>query len=106
MKISFNDVELFTLTPTQCQVLCDAIPHDVLEDDLKRRLQWVLMHKYERCFARLKQEWDAKLAANGVEMIPTNPDAYAQLVFAQPNYKDRKTRDIEALAASNPQPQE
>ena len=103
MKISFNDVELFTLTPTQCQVLCDQIPTDVLEDDLKRRLQWVLMHKYERCFARLKQEWDAKLAANGVEMIPTNPDAYAQLVFAQPNYKDRKTRDLEALAATQPQ---
>lgn len=103
MKISFNDVELFTLTPTQCQVLCDQIPTDVLEDDLKRRLQWVLMHKYERCFARLKQEWDAKLAANGVEMIPTNPDAYAQLVFAQPNYKDRQTRDLEAAALEQPQ---
>ena len=26
-------------------------------------------------------------------MIPTDPDEYAQLVFSQPNYKDRAMRD-------------
>ena len=29
-------------------------------------------------------------------MIPTDPDAYATLVFQQPNYKDRKARDLES----------
>ena len=55
-------------------------------------------HKYERCFERLKKEWDKKLIDNGVKSMPTDPDEYAQLVFSQPNYKDRKARDLEAKA--------
>lgn len=96
MKISVNDVELFTLSDTQKQVIQNDIHADIFEDDMKRRLQYILMHKYARCFERLKKEWDPKLAQNGVESVPTNPDAYAQLVFAQQNYKDRKARDLEA----------
>jgi len=60
---------------------------------MKRRLEWILMSKYEQCFKRLKEEWDPKLAVNGVDMIPTNPDAYAKLVFSQPDYKNRSTRE-------------
>ena len=30
--------------------------------------------------------------------IPTDPDEYAELVFAEATYKDRKTRDDEAAA--------
>lgn len=96
MKISVNDQELFTLSDTQKQVIQNDIPTEIFEEDMKRRLQWVLMHKYERCFKRLKEEWDDKLAANGVAMIPTDPDAYAQLVFAQSNYKNRSAREAEA----------
>jgi hypothetical protein len=66
---------------------------------MKRRLQWVLTHAYEEWFKILKEEWDPKLIELGVESIPTNKDAYAQLVFAQPCYKCRKTRDLEAKAA-------
>ena len=96
MKISVNDTELFTLSETQKKVIKNDISDDIFEDDMKRRLQYILTHKYERCFARLKAEWDKKLPALGVESIPTDPDAYAQLVFARPEYKDRKARDVEA----------
>ncbi len=96
MKISVDDKELFSLSDIQKQVICHDIHQDVFDEDMKRRLQYILMHKYERCFARLKAEWDTKLAANGVDSIPTNPDKYAELVFSQPNYKCRKTRDEEA----------
>jgi hypothetical protein len=44
-------------------------------------------------------EWEPKLAARGVESIPTNKDAFAALVFSQPDYLDRKARD---LAATEP----
>ncbi len=97
MKISVNDVELFTLSDTQKQVISNDINVDMLESDLQRRLQYILMHKYEQCFKRLKEEWDIKLVTNGVESVPTDPDAYAALVFSQPNYKDRNARDLEAL---------
>lgn len=96
MKVSVNDVELFTLSDTQKKVIKNDIHADEFDADMARRLNYILAHKYERCFARLKAEWDKKLAENGVAMIPTDPEAYATVVFAQPNYKDRKARDLEA----------
>jgi len=95
MKISVNDVELYTLSDTQKQVIENEIPSEILQQDLERRLQWVLIHKYERCFDRLKKEWDSKLEANGETTIPLDKDAYATLVFDQPNYKNRSKRDAE-----------
>ena len=93
MKISVNDVELYTLSETKKNVIKNDINADIFDEDMKRRLQYILMHKYERCFARLKAEWDKKLPILGVESIPTDPDAYAELVFARPEYLDRKARD-------------
>lgn len=102
MKISVNDVELFTLSDTQKKVMQNDILSDIFEDDMKRRLQWVLMHKYEECFKVLKAEWDPKLAANGIDMMPTDPDKYAELVFAQPNYKNRSAREKEVVEMQQP----
>lgn len=99
MKISVNDQELFTLSDMQKKVLCDDINMDILDADLKRRLQWVLMHKYEQCFLKLKNEWEPKLAANGVKSFPVDKDEFAALVFSQPNYKDCKARMAEKEAA-------
>ncbi len=96
MKISVDGIELFELTETQKKVIQNDIHADLFDEDMKRRLQYILMHKYERCFQRLKDEWDKRLRDNGVAMIPTDPDAYAQLVFSQPNYKDRKQKELEA----------
>ena len=97
MKNSVNDQELFTLSETQKQVIKNDIHEDIFDADMERRLQYILLHKYERCFERLKKEWDQKLRDNGVAMIPTDQDAYAQLVFSQPNYKSRKQRDEENI---------
>lgn len=93
MKISVNDVELYTLSDIQKQVIKNDVHEDIFEDDMKRRLEYILMHKYQQCFKRLKQEWDPKLVQAGIKMIPTDPDEYAQLVFSQSNYKSRKNRE-------------
>lgn len=92
MKISVNNKELFNLSEVQKQVICNDIHADELDADLQRRLQWVLMHKYEQCMKRLRDEWMPKLKGR-VESVPTNDDSFAQLVFSQPDYKDRKMRD-------------
>jgi hypothetical protein len=99
MKISINDIKLFELTETQKSVIKNDIHADEFDADMARRIEWVLTHKYEQCFKRLKTEWDQKLPSLGVTSVPTDPEAYAQLVFAQPTYKSRKTRDLEAKAA-------
>ena len=97
MKISVDDTELYTLSTTQKNVIKNDINADDFDDDMKRRLDWVLRHKYEQCFKRLKAEWDVKLPALGVSSIPTDPDAYAELVFAREEYKDRKDRELAAV---------
>ena len=96
MKISVDDKDLFTLSETQKRVIKNDIHEDEFEDDMKRRLQYILMHKYDRCFERLKKEWEPKLAASGARSIPTDKDEFAQLVFAHPEYKDRKNREPRA----------
>lgn len=95
MKISVNDIELFTLSEIQKNVIKNDVSSVVFDDDMKQRLVWVLSHKYNQCFKRLKAEWDPKLEARGIESIPTNKDAYAELVFSQDDYKDKATRDSE-----------
>jgi len=86
----------FEITKTQKAVICNEIKSEILDADLKRRLQYVLMHKYEQCFKRLKEEWEQKLANNGVKSFPADKDEFAKLVFSQADYKDRSTRDEEA----------
>jgi hypothetical protein len=92
MKISVNNRELFSLSEVQKSVICNDIHADELDSDLERRLQWVLTHKYEQCMKRLRDEWMPKLKGR-VESVPLDDDAFAQLVFSQPDYKDRKMRD-------------
>ena len=93
MKISVDDKELFTLSDVQKRVIQNDIPSEIFEEDMKRRLHYILMEKYERCFERLKLEWEPKLRENGVTMIPTDPDQLAYLIFSQPNYKSRSERE-------------
>ena len=95
MKISVDDKELFTLTETQKNVIKNDIHADIFDEDMKRRLHYILTHKYERCFERLKKEWEPKLKERGVEMIPTNEEKFSELVFSQPDYKNRSQREQE-----------
>lgn len=92
MKISVDDKELFTLTDIQKKVIMNDISSDIFDEDMKRRLQWVLMHKWERCFKRLKEEWEPKLKLLGVKSIPTDEDEFAKLVFSLSNYTDKFSR--------------
>jgi hypothetical protein len=94
MKISVNDQELFKLSETQKKVIKNDIHEDIFEDDMKRRLKWVLFdEKYKKCFARLKNEWEPKLKERGIEMFPSNDEAFAEFIFSQPDYKNRSQRE-------------
>lgn len=108
MKVSVDDVELFTLTPVQKQIIQNDIPLSTPEDtnffenDMKRRLSWVLItEKVAKCAQRLKAEWEQKLLERGVRSVPTDLEEFAALVFTQPDYKDRATRETEAKAEAD-----
>lgn len=107
MKISVNDQELFTLSETQKKVIRNDIHDEIFDEDMKRRLHWVLMHKYERCMERLMKEWivdkDAsgkcKAERCGLKSIPVNKDELAEAIFALPEYKCRSQRDTDERQA-------
>jgi hypothetical protein len=97
MKISVDDKEVFTLSDTQKKVIQNDIPSEIFEEDMQRRLKWILLEeKYAKCFERLKKEWESKLA-NRIDAIPTDPDKLAELIFSQPDYRNRSERDKAAL---------
>lgn len=98
MKIKVDNVEVLNVSETQMKVLADQIPSTILEDDLKRRVHYIITHKYERCLENLKAQWIPLLKQRGVQSIPLNDEAFAQLVFEQPDYKDRVKRDQEKEA--------
>ena len=94
MIIKVDDKVLFEISDLQKNVIGNDIAD--VDANIRRQLFWVVNHKYEQCFKRLKAEWEPKLAAKGIESLPTNKDAFANLVFAQEDYKDRSARDAEA----------
>ena len=98
LRVSVDGVDLYTLTDLQEQVIRNDIPTELLAADLRRRLEWVLMHKHAQSMARLRKEWMPRLAANGVTEVPLDDDAFATLVFEQPNYLDRTARDAASAA--------
>lgn len=93
MRILVDDVLLFELNEIQKKVICDEINSDEFDADMKRRLEYILMHKYDQCMKQLRAEWEPKLKKEGAESIPCCDDSFAQLIFAREDYKCRKQRD-------------
>lgn len=79
-------------------VIKNEINEDEFDADMQRRLQWVLNHKFEQCYERMKNEWVQKLMDDPeVVNIPADPEQFVALVMARPDYKSRKQRDAEAI---------
>lgn len=96
MKIKINEEEIFELTPVRKKVICNDIDENIVDEDLKRRVKYIVEHKYEQCMKRLKDEWEPKLKASGVKSIPLDDDELAELIFSQKDYKNRSARELEA----------
>jgi len=97
MKISVNDKELFSITEVQKKVIQDYIVKEIFEEDMKRRITWVINQIYKEAYKKLRLRYESKLVQEGIESLPTNPDAFAELVFAREDYKDRSAREAEAV---------
>ena len=96
MKVSVDDVELFTISDVQKKVIMNDVMSDIFEADMRRRLFYIINERYKASLKKLKEDWIPKLQASGMESIPLNDDALATIIFDHPEYKDRKTRQDEA----------
>ena len=97
MKVFVDSDLILELNEIKKKVIQNDVNSEIFLDDMKRRLVYIIMHKYEKCFEALKNEWDSKLAARGVESIPLDQDKYAELVFSQKDYENRSLRDKKEL---------
>lgn len=92
MQVKVNDEVIFELSDIQKKVICHDIHEDDFDEDMKRRIKYIVMHKYERCLARLKAEFSERLAAD-YGSIPSNDENLARLIFDRPDYLCRKKRE-------------
>lgn len=105
MKVSVDDQELFTLTDFQKQVIKYIVPEEFFDEDMKRRLHWILMHKYEHTFRHMRAHWTDRLKERGMDPDTMSNEEFAERVFAQPdymNYSLRQKADWLALQQANP----
>jgi hypothetical protein len=100
MKIQVDGKTVHQLNETQKKVIQNDIQSEIFQSDMERRVAYIIHHKYEQCFDRLKKEWEPKLQGR-VQSVPTNPDALAELIFSQPDYKSRSIRDKESQLSGN-----
>lgn len=95
MKISVNGDLLFELSDHHKMVLANDIDASILEEDLKRRIEYIVMHKYEQCLKRFRAEWEPKLRSEGAESIPCDDAKFCAMVCARSDYKSRAQREEE-----------
>jgi hypothetical protein len=101
MKVKIDDEVIFEID----DVMVKLIAHDIEDPipDIKRRLRYIIEHKCDRCYDRLKAEWlaedasgESKLSRSGVRAIPTNKRDLAGLILSHPEYKNRVQREKDA----------
>ena len=100
MKIQVDGKDLFEITEDEMEILRYVLPSATLEDDLKRRLEWVLKHKVAMTYKNIKKEWTTRLEADAsIISLPTRDKAFFDMVKARSDYKDRDARDLQAAEA-------
>lgn len=96
MKSQIDGVDVLILQAWEYELLKYDIPSAVLDDDLKRRLEWVWTHKIAQVLKRFKEEWIKKLMADpAVTDLPDTEEALFNVVKVRGDYKDRDARDAE-----------
>ena len=82
-------------------VTIDDTDQKCMKNDLLDLNQWVqdaVTGKKHNCWKRFQQEWTTKLMDDETftDPIPSNKEAFVNLVTARADYKDRAARDAEA----------
>ena len=99
MKIYLDSKEIYELTDDKLNVLKAYLLEEELESEIERRIIEAIESKYQACLGRVRADWESKLEESGIDMIPTNKENFAKLVFKQDFYKNRTAREAEFKAS-------
>jgi len=92
MEIKIDDQVIVKFNETQMKIFKHDISEDILYEDLARRIAYILSEKYKEIVKRLRKEWEQKFKAQGIDSIPLDDEKFCELVFANNQYQDKKTR--------------
>lgn len=94
--VKVNNEELLRFTQPKVNVFTIMVRTDAWRY-MRDKLKWVVTHKLDRIVEKMRLEWEPKLRAAGITEVPLSPEGFAELVFKQKGYQDRKARDADAL---------
>lgn len=100
MQIKIDDKVILDLTDSQVKVLADAMKSGDVTDLIEASIKNNIASGYSRAFEVMRNNWVSVLAQTGVTMVPLDSDAFAQIIFALPEYKSVKEIDADALTKS------
>jgi len=86
MKFYVDQTQVFELDATQQKIIQDNVKPDLFVGDMERRVAWVISQKLDQSFDQLFAHW-LPILQQRYESLPSNKNAFAELVFAQPDYK-------------------
>ncbi len=95
MKISIDDCDDIVISEFKEKVIFDLINKDEFTDMIINGINEFINQLYKSSFLNLRNTWIEKLKG---ENIPIVPEELAQLIFSQPDYLDKREREIQAQA--------
>ena len=84
-----------SITDLQQKILSNDLYNDTDNAGLDLWIQNAYDGKVNNCWKRMQREWTQKLMDDEsfTDPIPSNQEAFVNLVTARPDYKNRKARD-------------
>lgn len=101
MRILADGNEILNIATWQKNLLENDLFMVDTDEDLIRRLQWVINHKIDRCYKRLRDAWEPVFISEGAQSLPTDREAFVNMVIAHPKYKTKAQREAEYIAEMN-----
>ena len=84
-----------SLTDVQQTILSNDLYNDTDNAGIDTWIQNAIDGKVNSCWKRMQREWTTKLMDDPSfnDPIPSNQEAFVNIVTGRPDYKNRKTRD-------------
>jgi len=92
MDVYLDQEKLFTISEADLKLLAHDLEDPVAE--IKRRLEYIISHKCEQCYKRMRDEWLSRFErTKEVASVPIDRDSFIDLVVNHIEYKNRVQRD-------------
>lgn len=98
MKVKANNKEILNLQPWEKKLIETELFMVDTDEDLIRRLKWVIQHKMDVCYKNLRQIWEPIFTEEGVKFLPTDREEFVNMVLAHPKFKSKEQREEEYKA--------